>query len=49
MVLVNQTKQIMKLLPLEVIKVKKAIVKKLLVVMVHANQNISTQLACEQT
>lgn len=45
----NQIKNVMKLLPLEVIKEKKAVIKKLLIVMIHANQNISTQLACEQT
>ena len=43
------TKQIMRLLPLEVIKGKKAIIKKLLVVLFYANQNICIQQACIQT
>lgn len=44
-----QVKQTMKLLPLEVKKGKKAIVKKLLMVLVEANQNICVQQACENT
>lgn len=39
----------MKLLPLEVIKVRKAALKKLLIVLIQANQNICLQQACEQT
>lgn len=39
----------MKLLPLEVIKVRKAVLKKLLVVLIQSNQNICLQQACEQT
>ena len=42
-------KQIMKLLPLEVIKRKKAIINKLLGVLIQANQNICIQQACQQT
>lgn len=43
------TKQIMRLLPIEVIKGKKAIINKLLVVLIQANQNICLQQACVQT
>ena len=43
------SKQIMKLLPKEVIKGKKAVFNKLLVVLIQANQNICIQQACEQT
>jgi len=43
------TKQIMRLLPIEVIKRKKAVINKLLVVLIQANQNICIQQACEQT
>ena len=39
----------MQLLPLEVIKGKKAVIKKLLIVLFYANQNICIQQACEQT
>jgi hypothetical protein len=39
----------MKLLPKEVIKGKKPVIKKLLVALVYANQNICLQQACEQT
>jgi len=42
-------KQIMKLLPIEVIKGKKAVINKLLVALIYANQNICLQQACEQT
>jgi hypothetical protein len=42
-------KQIMRLLPSEVIKGKKAIINKLLVALIYANQNICIQQACEQT
>ena len=43
------TKQIIRLLPLEVIKKKKTIINKLLGVLIQANQNICIQQACEQT
>lgn len=39
----------MKLLPLEVIKVKKTVINKLLGVLIQANQNICLQQACIQT
>jgi hypothetical protein len=39
----------MKLLPKEVIKGKKSVIKKLLVALVYANQNICLQQAFEQT
>ena len=42
-------KQIMKLLPKEVIKGKKAVFNKLLIVLIQANQNICIQQACDQT
>ena len=42
-------KQIMKLLPPEVIKGKKAVFNKILVTLIQANQNICIQQACEQT
>jgi len=43
------TKKIMRLLPKEVIKGKKAVIKKLLVALMYANQNICIQQACVQT
>ena len=43
------SKQIMRLLPMEVIKGKKAVINKLLVALMYANQNICIQQACEQT
>jgi hypothetical protein len=39
----------MKLLPKEVIKRNKSVIKKVLVALVYANQNICLQQACEQT
>lgn len=44
-----QINQTMKLLPKRVIESKRAIVKKLLIVMYEANQNICIQQACENT
>lgn len=44
-----QINQTMKLLPKEVIKGRKAIVKKLLIVLSEANQNMCIQQACENT